>query len=42
MIRNASNQTLELVMLDCDGVLFDSFRSNVAYYDAVLDEMGGQ
>jgi HAD superfamily hydrolase (TIGR01509 family) len=28
-------------MLDCDGVLFDSFRSNVAYYNAVLQEMGG-
>jgi HAD superfamily hydrolase (TIGR01509 family) len=41
MIRNGANQTLELVMLDCDGVLFDSIRSNVAYYDAILEEMGG-
>jgi HAD superfamily hydrolase (TIGR01509 family) len=37
----ARNHTLELVMLDCDGVLFDSIRSNVAYYEAILDEMGG-
>jgi tetratricopeptide (TPR) repeat protein len=27
-------------MLDCDGVLFDSIRSNVAYYDAILERMG--
>jgi HAD superfamily hydrolase (TIGR01509 family) len=33
------NNTLKLVMLDCDGVLFDSIRSNVAYYDAVLEKM---
>lgn len=35
------NPTLKLVMLDCDGVLFDSIRSNVAYYDAILERMGG-
>jgi HAD superfamily hydrolase (TIGR01509 family) len=33
-------QELKLVILDCDGVLFDSFRSNVAYYDAILEKMG--
>ena len=31
---------LRLVILDCDGVLFDSFRSNVAYYNSVLRGMG--
>lgn len=31
---------LKLVILDCDGVLFDSFRSNVAYYNEILDKMG--
>ena len=41
MIRNGVNQTLELVILDCDGVLFDSIRSNVAYYDAIVEKMGG-
>lgn len=32
---------MKLVILDCDGVLFDSIRSNVAYYDAILEQMGG-
>lgn len=41
MIRNDRNHALKLVMLDCDGVLFDSFRSNVAYYSTVLEKMGG-
>ena len=40
-MKERQNHTLELVMLDCDGVLFDSIRSNVAYYDAILEEMGG-
>lgn len=31
---------LELVIFDCDGVLFDSWRANVAYYNAVLAGMG--
>lgn len=31
---------LELVILDCDGVLFDSFRSNVAFYNRMLEVMG--
>ena len=39
-MENTRNRTLKLVMLDCDGVLFDSIRSNVAYYDAILDRMG--
>lgn len=33
-------RNLKLVILDCDGVLFDSFRSNVAYYNAILEKMG--
>ena len=31
---------LRLVILDCDGVLFDSWRANVAFYDAVLARVG--
>lgn len=31
---------LALVLLDCDGVLFDSFAANVAYYDRILATMG--
>lgn len=31
---------LKLVILDCDGVLFDSLRSNVAYYNAILERLG--
>lgn len=31
---------LKLVILDCDGVMFDSFESNVAYYNAILAKMG--
>jgi phosphoglycolate phosphatase len=29
-------EALRLVIFDCDGVLFDSWRANVAFYDAVL------
>ncbi len=31
---------LKLVILDCDGVLFDSSRANVAFYDSVLRALG--
>jgi len=31
---------LRLVILDCDGVLFDSWKANVAFYDAVLARAG--
>ncbi len=31
---------VRLVILDCDGVLFDSFDANVAFYDTILDELG--
>lgn len=31
---------LSLVMLDCDGVLFDSWEANVAFYDAILHSVG--
>jgi len=40
MTEKKQDRNLELVILDCDGVLFDSFRSNVAYYDAILAKMG--
>lgn len=29
-----------LIILDCDGVLFDSWKANVAFYDAVLAAVG--
>jgi len=32
--------TLRLIILDCDGVLFDSWDANVAFYDSVLAAMG--
>lgn len=31
---------LRAVIFDCDGVLFDSWRANVAFYNAVLSELG--
>ncbi len=31
---------LRAVIFDCDGVLFDSARANVAYYNAVLSGLG--
>lgn len=31
---------IELVVLDCDGVLFDSAAANVAFYNAVLERLG--
>lgn len=31
---------LRAVIFDCDGVLFDSWRANVAFYNAVLAELG--
>ena len=39
-MKKTQSHPLELVMLDCDGVLFDSIRSNVAYYHAILETMG--
>ena len=32
-------ERIELVMLDCDGVLFESCEANVAYYDAILSRL---
>jgi HAD superfamily hydrolase (TIGR01509 family) len=29
-----------LVMLDCDGTMFDSYEANRAFYDAILEEIG--
>jgi phosphoglycolate phosphatase len=29
-----------LVILDCDGVLFDSSAANIAFYNAILERMG--
>ena len=31
---------VRLVILDCDGVLFDSFDANVAFYDSILSALG--
>jgi HAD superfamily hydrolase (TIGR01509 family) len=31
---------VRLVILDCDGVLFDSWRANVAFYDSILATLG--
>lgn len=31
---------LALVILDCDGVLFDSWEANVAFYDSILAALG--
>src|SRR6185436_8940471 len=31
---------LRLIILDCDGVLFDSWDANVAFYDSVLTALG--
>jgi phosphoglycolate phosphatase len=33
-------ERLRLVIFDCDGVLFDSYAANVAFYDAVLAAAG--
>ena len=33
-------EALQLVILDCDGVLFDSWDANVAFYDSVLASLG--
>lgn len=33
-------QRLSLVMIDCDGTMFDSFEANRGYYDAVLARLG--
>jgi len=35
-----SGVTRRLVILDCDGVLFDSSAANVAFYNAILERMG--
>ena len=40
MVTHRIPDNLELVILDCDGVMFDSFRSNVAFYNAVLAQIG--
>ncbi len=31
---------IRAVIFDCDGVLFDSWRANIAYYNAVLAQLG--
>ena len=43
MIRSDTlprGDALRLIILDCDGVLFDSFEANVAFYDSILTAMG--
>jgi phosphoglycolate phosphatase len=39
-VRSAAAEQLSLVILDCDGVLFDSFEANVHFYDSILVQMG--
>ena len=34
------NTSLRAIIFDCDGVLFDSWRANVEYYNAVLTALG--
>jgi len=31
---------IELLVFDADGVLFDSYRSNIAYYNAIFEQLG--
>ncbi len=38
--RLPARDALRLVIFDCDGVLFDSWKANVAFYDAVLAAVG--
>ncbi|MBI3770992.1 MAG: HAD family hydrolase [Deltaproteobacteria bacterium] len=38
--RLPPRDVLRLVIFDCDGVLFDSWKANVAFYDAVLAAVG--
>ena len=37
---NTGVRATSLVMIDCDGTLFDSFEANRAFYDEVLRRMG--
>jgi len=37
---SATKLAPSLVMLDCDGTLFDSFEANRSFYDAVLAQLG--
>jgi phosphoglycolate phosphatase len=36
----AAAATVRAIIFDCDGVLFDSWRANVEYYNAVLAALG--
>jgi phosphoglycolate phosphatase len=36
VVRLPTGDELRLVIFDCDGVLFDSWKANVAFYNAVL------
>ncbi len=36
----SSTQSIQVVAFDCDGVMFDSARANMAYYNAVLAHFG--
>ncbi len=35
-----TGDAVRLVIFDCDGVLFDSWNANVAFYDSILTELG--
>jgi phosphoglycolate phosphatase len=37
---SAAGATVRAIIFDCDGVLFDSWRANVEYYNAVLAALG--
>lgn len=39
-MRGGRADDLALVILDCDGVLFDSYEANVHFYDSILAQMG--
>ena len=39
-VRVPCGADLRLVIFDCDGVLFDSWQANVAFYNAVLAAVG--
>jgi len=33
-------EDIKVVIFDCDGVMFDSSKANIAYYNAILDHFG--
>jgi HAD superfamily hydrolase (TIGR01509 family) len=39
-VENSVKQEIKAVIYDCDGVLFDSFESNLAFYSLVMEHFG--